>query len=67
MKRWEYKIIDTKEVPSGGIFKGKSPQAVEIYLNKLGHQGWEIVNIDAMELEGRMEFVGVAKREQPNK
>ena len=42
MKNWEYKMIDTKEVPGGGIFKGKSRKAVEAYLNKLGQQGWEI-------------------------
>lgn len=64
MKTWEYRFIDTKEVPGGGIFKGKSREAVEAYLNELGQQGWEIVNIDALELEGRMEFVGVAKRER---
>ena len=64
MKKWEYRIIDTKEVPGGGIFKGKSRQSVETYLNEFGQQGWEIVNIDVLELEGRMEFVGVAKREQ---
>jgi hypothetical protein len=64
MKKWEYRIIDTKEVLGGGVFKGKSRQAIEAYLNELGRQGWEVVNIDVLELEGRMEFVGVAKREQ---
>ena len=63
MKKWQYRIVDTKEVPGGGVFKGKSREAVEAYLNDLGEQGWEIVNIDSLELEGRMEFVGVAKRE----
>ncbi len=64
MKKWEYRIIDTEAVPGGGVFKGESRQAVEAYLNELGQQGWEVVNIDVLELEGRMEFVGVAKREQ---
>ena len=64
MKKWEYRIIDTKEVPGGGIFKAKSRQAVEAYLNELGEQGWEVVNIDALEWKGCMAFLGVAKRER---
>lgn len=63
MKKWEYRIDDTKEVPGGGAFRGKSREAVEAYLNDIGQQGWEIVNVASLELEGRMEFVGVAKRE----
>jgi len=65
MKKWEYRIIDTREVPGGGILKGKSRQAVEAYLNDLGGQGWEIVNLDALEFKGCMEFRGVAKRDRP--
>jgi hypothetical protein len=68
MKKWEYRIIDTQEVPVGGIFgifKGKSRQAVEAYLNELGEQGWEIVNFDALEWKGCGAFRGVAKRERP--
>ena len=64
MKKWEYRIIDTKEVPRGGIFKGKSRQAVEAYLNELGEQGWEIVNFDAVDWNKCMAFRGVAKRER---
>ncbi len=64
MTKWQYKIIDSKDVPSGGLLRGKSREAVEAYLNELGSQGWEIVNIDALELQGqRMAFLGVAKRE----
>ena len=51
MKKWEYRIIDTKEVAAPGIFKGNSQQAVEAYLNELGEQGWEMVNFDALEWE----------------
>jgi hypothetical protein len=66
MKKWEYKIIDTKEIPGVKIFKDKSRQAVEVeaYLNKLGEQGWEIVNFDAVDWNRCMEFRGVAKRER---
>ena len=64
MKKWEYKIIDSKDVPGGGIFKGKERAKIEEYLNNLGEEGWEIVNIDSLELEGRTSFVGIAKREK---
>jgi hypothetical protein len=63
MKKWEYKIVDSADVPSEGVFKGRSRCALEAYLNQLGAEGWELVNIDALQLEGRREFVGVAKRE----
>lgn len=64
MKRWEYKIVDSKDVPAPGVFKGRSREALEAYLNDLGAEGWEIINIDSLELERRTEFVGVAKREK---
>jgi hypothetical protein len=65
MQKWEYKIVDSKDVPSDGVFKGRNRGALEVYLNELGAEGWELVNIDSLELEGRREFVGVAKRERP--
>ena len=64
MRKWEYKIVDSKDVPSDGLFKGRNRAALEAYLNQLGAEGWEMVNIDSLELEGRREFVGVAKRER---
>jgi hypothetical protein len=64
MKKWEYKLVDSKDVPSEGIFKGRNREALEAYLNELGAQGWELINIDSLALEGRSEFVGVAKRER---
>ncbi len=63
MKEWEYKIVDSKDVPSSGIFKRKDRAVVEAYLSNLGRQGWEVINLDFRELEGRLEFTGVAKRE----
>ncbi len=66
MRRWEYKIVDSNDVPGGGIFKGKSRDSLEEYLNRLGAEGWEVVNIDSLELEGRTSFVGIAKREKPS-
>jgi hypothetical protein len=63
MQKWEYMIVDSKDVPGGGIFKGKDRSEVDRYLNGLGQQGWEIINLDFRELENRFEFTGVAKRE----
>jgi hypothetical protein len=63
MKKWEYKIVDSKDVPGGGVFKGKDRGDVEVYLNQLGADGWEIINLDFQELGNRFEFSGVAKRE----
>jgi hypothetical protein len=33
MKKWEYRIVDSKDVPGGGIFKGKERSEVERYLS----------------------------------
>ena len=63
MRRFEYKIIDSKDVASAGVFKGRQRADVETYLCTLGEDGWEIINMDFRELEGRLEFSGVAKRE----
>ena len=64
MKKWEYMIVDSKDVPGGGVFKGKDRSEVDTYLNQLGQEGWEIVNLDFLELGNRFEFTGVAKREK---
>ena len=63
MRTWEYMILDSRDVPSGGIFSEKDRAEIDQYLNDLGQQGWEVVNLDFRELERRMEFIGVAKRE----
>jgi len=63
MKKWEYIIVDSKDVRGGGIFKGKKRTDVEEYLNELGNDGWEIINLDFRELESRFEFSGVARKE----
>ncbi|MCY3759482.1 MAG: hypothetical protein OXG96_17335 [Acidobacteria bacterium] len=64
MKKWEYKIVDSSDIPSGGIFKGRDRSEVDKYLNSLVEKGWDIVNIDFRELEHRFDFTGVAKREK---
>lgn len=63
MKKWEYIVLDSKDIPRAGILKGRDRSGVEKYLNNLGREGWELVNIDFRELESRFEFTGVAKRE----
>ena len=62
MSRWQYMIVDSKDVAGGGVFRGKTRSDVEAYLNRIGKDEWEIVNLDFRELEGRFEFSGVAKR-----
>ncbi len=63
MKKFTYKVIDSRDVATGGLFKGRKREDVEQYLNSLGAQGWELVNVDFRELEGALEFGGVMKRE----
>jgi hypothetical protein len=63
MKKFEYKIIDSSDIEKPGFFKGRKRADIEQYLNELGSEGWEIINMDFRELEARLEFSGVAKRE----
>ncbi|WDE08519.1 DUF4177 domain-containing protein [Thalassomonas viridans] len=63
MKRFEYKVIDSKDVETAGLFRGRKREDVEKYLNALGAQGWEVVNVDFRELEGGLEFAGIMKKE----
>ncbi len=63
MKKFEYKIIDSKDVSSAGLFKGRKREDLESYLSSLGSEGWEIINLDFRELEGGLDFAGIAKRE----
>ena len=39
MGKWEYKIVSSKALSGGGVFKGKTQEVVEAYLNQLGEQG----------------------------
>ena len=47
----------------GGIFRGKKFNEVDKYLNEIGKEGWEIINLDFNDVTGQMDFVGVARRE----
>jgi len=63
MTKYKYKIVDTRDVESAGLFKGKKREDLEAYLNSVGAEGWELVNVDFRELEGGLEFAGVMKKE----
>ena len=63
MKKWEYRIIPSKEIAGGSWLKGKSRETLESYLTELGAQGWEVISVDWNEIESQASFAGVAKRE----
>jgi len=60
--KWDYKVFDSKDVKRDGLLKGRSRESIERFLNGLGEDGWEVVNITFRELELRSSFTGVAKR-----
>ena len=67
MEKWEYLLIDSKKLASveGGFFSQKkvSIEEAEKYLNKLGEEGWEIIDLDFdFLIHDTGAFVGVAKR-----
>ncbi|WP_019028275.1 hypothetical protein [Colwellia piezophila] len=39
MKKYKYKIVDTIDVETAGLFKGRKREDVESYLNSLGALG----------------------------
>ena len=64
MSQFSYKVIDTRDVETAGLFKGRKREDVEAYLNDLGSDGWELVNVDFRELEGGLEFAGIMKKKR---
>lgn len=69
MEKWEYKLLDSKKLPEveSGLFKQSkvSLREAEEYLNKLGDEGWEIIDIDFdFLIHDTGAFVGVAKRKK---
>lgn len=63
MKKYQYKVVDSRDIESAGLFKGRKREDVEAYLNSFGAHGWELVNVDFRELEGALEFAGMMKKE----
>ena len=64
MPRWEYRIITHTDVESEGIMKGRSRESLEQYLNDLGGEGWELINLDFVDHMEWRQFSGVMKRER---
>lgn len=63
MKRFEYKTLKTKEK---GFWSGKlDTEELELYLNKLGFEGWEMVSsVETNTYQGGTnEIIFVFKRE----
>ena len=69
MTKWEYLLIDSKNLPEAekGMFKTPKVtlEEAEEYLNKLGEKGWEIIDLDFdLLIHDTGAFVGVAKRQK---
>jgi hypothetical protein len=63
---WEYKIVNSADAKKRGFLTGLTIEDVEKYLNSLGSQGWEIIDLD-FQMDptmpgGPTHFHGVAKR-----
>ncbi len=63
---WEYLIVDSSKAEKAGFLKGRTIESVEAYLNQLGAEGWEIVDLD-FQMDptmpgGPTHFHGLAKR-----
>lgn len=62
MTKWEYRFLTAADLEKRGFFKSLQPEQVEEYLNSLGEEGWEIINLDFTDTTAFIDFRGVAKR-----
>lgn len=63
MQNWEYKFLSTADLEKRGfLLKRVEPAEVEKYLNSLGREGWEIINLDFIDTTAFIDFRGIAKR-----
>jgi hypothetical protein len=64
--QWEYKLISSYDVPgAGGMFNDtRTREQLEAFLNRLGEEGWEIINVDFADqaLKEVRYFSAMAKR-----
>lgn len=63
---WEYKIVNSADAKKRGFLTELTVEDAEKYLNSLGSQGWEIIDLD-FQMDptipgGPTHFHGVAKR-----
>ncbi len=69
MKKFEYKTLKAKEEGESGFWNAKpntlNSEKTELYLNKLGSEGWELVSVfDTNHGHGHThEIIFVFKRE----
>ncbi len=61
MTVWEYKIVNSTEAEGGGLLSSPSKENLEAYLNALGAEGWEIIDLGVQDFD-TMAFVGLARR-----
>lgn len=61
-KKWEYCIVDSHEVQGVNFTDKRDKKDITEYLNRLGQDGWEIINLDLTETQAHFNFFGVAKR-----
>ena len=69
MDKWEYRLLASKNLPEAeaDVFKHAKVtlKEAEMYLNKLGEEGWEVIHIDSnFLLHDTGAFVGIAKRKK---
>lgn len=62
-KKWEYRVVSSHEIQDKNWDGEHMIHEVSAYLNQLGQEGWEIINLDLTETERFYNFFGVAKRE----
>ncbi len=62
-KKWEYRVVDSHEIPGVNFTEARKKSDIVEYLNRLGQEGWEIINLDMTESQAMFNFFGVAKRE----
>ena len=69
MPFWEYKTVpltldvEMRRVIASAVGEGPTRASIEDVLNEHGEQGWELVAVLALPIDGQMGFMGVMKRE----
>ena len=63
MTKWEYKFLSSADLERRGfLIKTLDPEEIEKYLNSIGDEGWEIINVDFIDTNAYIDFRGIAKR-----
>ena len=74
MRRWQYKVIQQRVLVSVGGSETEEDRGREALLNRLGHDGWELVSVtlqtyrreyDPTAMQGYALFTYFFKREEP--